>query len=86
MLATNQNENLSLVEVSLHTGRSHQIRVQLSHMGYPIYGDQKYAGKINKPGQQIALWAYELEVKHPTKDEKITIVCKTPKEYPWNIF
>lgn len=76
-------EDLSLLKVKLHTGRSHQIRVQLSHMGFPIYGDQKYGQHVNKVGQQIALWAYEISVKHPTKDEIVTVSCEPPKEYPW---
>jgi len=42
-------------DVELHTGRSHQIRVQLSAVGCPLYGDQKYGQKLNRPGQQIAL-------------------------------
>ena len=57
----------SLVKIDLETGRHHQIRVQFSHAGHPLVGDQKY-GRTN-PGVQIALWAYELEFKHPTKDE-----------------
>ncbi|WP_106495338.1 RluA family pseudouridine synthase [Lentibacillus sp. Marseille-P4043] len=80
----NRMKNLSLLSVKLHTGRPHQIRVQLSELGTPIYGDQKYGQKVNKPGQQIALWAHELQFKHPTKDEVVTIKSFPPKEYPWN--
>src|SRR5690625_1347139 len=47
---------LSLLNVTLHTGRPHQIRVQLSSRGLPIYGDQKYGQHVNKKRQQIALW------------------------------
>ena len=57
----------SLIDINLLTGRHHQIRVQLSHHGYPIYGDQKYG--IDKEGIQIHLWAYKLKFKHPVKDE-----------------
>lgn len=78
-------KGLSVVKVKLHTGRSHQIRVQMKAMGTPIYGDQKYGQSVNKPGQQIALWASHLSVKHPTKDEIISIDCPPPKQYPWNI-
>ena len=60
-------KNMSLIDINLITGRHHQIRVQLSHHGYPIYGDQKYG--IDKSGIQIHLWAYKLKFKHPTKDE-----------------
>lgn len=86
VIGQDHEQDLSLVAVKLHTGRSHQIRVQLSHMGHPIYGDQKYGQHVNKPGQQIALWANELAVKHPTKDEILTVSCKPPHEYPWTLF
>ena len=58
--------NMSLIDINLLTGRHHQIRVQLSHHGYPIYGDQRYG--IDKEGIQIHLWAYKLKFKHPVKD------------------
>lgn len=59
--------NMSLIDINLLTGRHHQIRVQLSHHEYPIYGDQRYG--IDKEGIQIHLWAYKLKFKHPVKDE-----------------
>ena len=62
-------KDLSLVKINLHTGRHHQIRVQLSNFGHSIFGDQKY-GTRGK-GKQIALWAYELEVVHPITKEKM---------------
>ncbi len=61
------HERLKLVKINLETGRHHQIRVQFSSRGFPLYGDQKY-GKGPK-GEQIALYAYKLSFKHPTKDE-----------------
>ena len=64
--------NKSLLDINLITGRHHQIRVQLSHHGYPIYGDQKYG--IDKVGIQIHLWAYKLKFKHPTKEEIMEFV------------
>ncbi len=86
VLASDKKQDLSLLKVKLHTGRSHQIRVQLSHMGFPIYGDQKYGQFVNSPGEQIALWAQELGVKHPTKDEQVVVSVPPPNEYPWNLF
>ena len=65
-------DNMSLLDINLITGRHHQIRVQLSHHGYPIYGDQKYG--IDKVGIQIHLWAYKLKFKHPVKDEIMEFV------------
>lgn len=81
-----KKDNLSMLEVELKTGRSHQIRVQLANQGTPLYGDQKYGEDVNKHGQQIALWASSLSVKHPTKDEMITVESEPPKEYPWAEF
>lgn len=63
-------KNLSLVKVNLHTGRHHQIRVQLSNFGHSIFGDQKYGTRGQ--GKQIALWAYELTINHPITKEEIT--------------
>ena len=70
VLSYDKQENLSLVEVNLHTGRHHQIRVQLANIGHSLYGDQKY-GTRGK-GKQIALWAYKLTIEHPITKEKMT--------------
>ncbi len=59
----------SLVDIDLHTGRHHQIRVQFANIGHPLYGDIKYGQKINKVGQNLALFSYYLSFFHPTKDE-----------------
>lgn len=79
------DEALSLLEVKLHTGRSHQIRVQLSNQNTPIFGDQRY-NKNSKVGEQIALWSSEIRFKHPTKDEIIRVSSNPPNKYPWNRF
>ena len=55
--------DLSVLKINLHTGRHHQIRVQFSHFGHSIFGDQKYGTRGQ--GKQIALWAYELTIEHP---------------------
>ena len=65
----NEVKNLSLVKINLHTGRHHQIRVQLSNFNHSIFGDQKY-GTRGK-GKQIALWAYKLTIEHPISKEKM---------------
>lgn len=77
--------NLSLVEIKLETGRSHQIRVQLSHAGFPLYGDQKY-NKNSKVGQQLALFAKRLEFNHPITKEHMVFELDLPNTKPWNIF
>ncbi len=79
-------EGMSLLSVRLHTGRSHQIRVQLSALGYPLYGDQKYGQQVNKAGQQIALWANALEFPHPTTKELIGVHSLPKNEYPWSLW
>ena len=67
VLKYNEEIDLSLLKINLHTGRPHQIRVQLSHFGHSIFGDQKY-GTRGK-GKQIALWAYKLTIEHPITKE-----------------
>ena len=79
-------DGLSLVKINLLTGRSHQIRVQFSSRGYPLWGDQKY-NKNAKVGEQIALWAYSLEFLHPVTKDKLLFKCDPYwNEYPWNLF
>ncbi len=77
--------NMSLVEINLETGRSHQIRVQMSHYGYPLFGDQKY-NKTSKAGEQIALFAKKIEFIHPTNNELLTFELDLPNRYPFTIF
>ena len=69
VLKYNEEVNLSVLKIDLHTGRHHQIRVQLSSRDHSIYGDQKYGGRGH--GKQIALWAYSLEIEHPITKEKM---------------
>ena len=77
VLKYNEEIDLSLVKVNLHTGRHHQIRVQLAHSGHGICGDQKYGTRGR--GKQICLWAYELTIVHPTTKEEMTFKV-LPKE------
>lgn len=81
-----RKDDLSLLQVQLETGRPHQIRVQLQALGHPLYGDQKYGQKVNRVGQQIALWASELSLEHPTRKEIIRIQSLPPKQYPWTLW
>lgn len=81
----NFKDNMSLVEINLETGRSHQIRVQMSHHGYPLFGDQKY-NKNAKVGEQIALFAKKIELVHPTTNELLTFELDLPNRYPFIIF
>ena len=82
----NSKDGLSLADVRLHTGRSHQIRVQMNAIGCPLYGDIRYGGEKAKKGN-LALWAYYLSFTHPVSKEKMVFRVQPPKDiYPWNIF
>lgn len=74
-------EGLTLVEVTLYTGRAHQIRVQHAHAGFPLWGDARYGG--GKPGQQIALWAASLALEHPTRHEAMRFAAPPPEAGIW---
>ena len=79
-----ERDGLTLAEVRLHTGRAHQIRVQHAHAGLPLWGDARYGG--GRPGQQIALWAWCLSFKHPTRDEQLRFACPPPDSGAWAAF
>lgn len=66
----NDEINMSVVKVDLHTGRHHQIRVQFASRGHSLSGDQKYGTRGR--GKQLALWAYSLSFSHPTTKEELT--------------
>jgi 23S rRNA pseudouridine1911/1915/1917 synthase len=75
-----------LLKVNPHTGRPHQIRVQLAGIGCPIRGDLKYgAPKANKNGT-IHLHCYKLSFIHPVKNEEVEIIADLPKDNIWNLF
>ncbi|MBO5328021.1 MAG: RluA family pseudouridine synthase [Clostridia bacterium] len=78
--------NFCLAEVKLHTGRTHQIRVQMASINAPVYGDMRYGGENAVKGK-LSLWAYSLAFKHPTTQEKMKFVAEPPKtENPWKAF
>ena len=80
------NDKLSLLEVELFTGRSHQIRVQLSTIHNPVFGDVKYGGNIVK-GYNLALWAYKLSFLHPVTKKVMNFISYPPEEdTPWKFF
>jgi len=80
------NENLSLLQVNLFTGRSHQIRVQLKHIGHTIYADHKYGASVGV-GKPLALWAYELKLEHPVTKVTHTFKAYPPMDkLPWKLF
>ena len=77
-------DNYSLLEIDLETGRHHQIRTQLSHIGSPIKGDLKYGFKRSNKDGSISLHARKIEFIHPVSKEKISITAPTPKDVIWN--
>lgn len=79
-------EGLALAEINLHTGRTHQIRVQTAAINCPVYGDMRYGGEKARKGK-LALWAYSLRFSHPVTGEALRFIAEPPKEEaPWNIF
>ncbi len=77
-------DGLSLLRVQLGTGRSHQIRVQLKEAGFPLWGDNRYGG--GRPGQSVALYAWELSFEHPTTREAVSLRAPFPMERPFDRF
>lgn len=79
-----QLDRYTLLEVTLETGRHHQIRAQLSTIGSPIKGDLKYGFDRSNKNGDIHLHARELQFIHPVKKEEIAIVATTPSDPIWN--
>ncbi|MBP5583722.1 MAG: RluA family pseudouridine synthase [Bacteroidales bacterium] len=79
------SENYHLLEIDLHTGRHHQIRCQLSHMGCPIKGDLKYGAERSNKDGGISLHARSVEFIHPVTKEQIKIVAPIPNETLWEV-
>ena len=77
------SDSYYLLEVNPHTGRHHQIRVQLSTMGCPIKGDVKYGARRGNRDGSIHLHARKIEFMHPVKKELISITAPVPDEVVW---
>lgn len=75
---------LSLLRVRLHTGRTHQIRVQFASRKLPLLGDRRYGG--NKASKNIALFSCQLGFCHPITKAPIEFSLVPPDEFPWNEF
>lgn len=76
--------NYSALEIALHTGRHHQIRSQLSAIGFPIKGDLKYGADRSNPDGGIHLHARKLAFVHPVSKENIFITAPIPEDVLWN--
>lgn len=77
-------EGLSLVFITLRTGRSHQIRVQFASRKTPLVGDGKYGARRREP--PLALWSYSLCFPHPATRQLMSFRQSPPSVAPWNIF
>ena len=73
------HDGLTLVRVRLHTGRTHQIRVQFSHRGLPLLGDVRYGSKAPC---SPALWSFRLALTHPVTGQPLDVTCPPPAADP----
>ncbi len=80
------SEKYYLLEVELHTGRHHQIRAQLAHIGCPIKGDLKYGFPRSNKNGGISLHAKSIKFIHPVKKEEIYIVAPSPRDDLFKVF
>lgn len=71
-------DNKSLLEISIYTGRTHQIRVHLKTIGHPVCGDPIYGNQKGRGKRQL-LHAFKLEFNHPTTNERMTFTTPPPK-------
>ncbi len=76
---------LSLLRVTLLTGRTHQIRAQFASRRLPVFGDRRYGAKESLTGGAIALWSHELSFPLLSGERK-TVVSMPPKDDPWRLF
>lgn len=76
-------DGMTLLDILLHTGRTHQIRVQFASRKLPLFGDGKYGGGSGK----LALFAHKLEFRHPETNEKLSFAAFPETDsHPWNLF
>lgn len=75
--------DMSRVRIQLHTGRTHQIRVQFASRGMPLVGERKYA--VLEDDCEIALWSYKIGFTHPATGEKMEFTQEPPERYPWTV-
>ena len=79
----NRADNLTRVRIRLHTGRTHQIRVQFASRGMALVGERKY--DTREDPCEIALWSCFLRFHHPVTGEELTFTRLPPEEYPWTV-
>lgn len=79
-----RTDELSLVRIRLHTGRTHQIRVQFSSRGLPLLGDIRYGSRDDRCS--AALWSCRLSLRHPVTGQMLEVTAPPPEDYPWQLF
>lgn len=80
-----QSERYYLLEVELFTGRHHQIRCQLAHIGCPIRGDLKYGYPRSNPDASISLHAYRISFEHPVGGQLVEVTAPVPEDKLWSL-
>ena len=85
VLAYCEDRDVSLVRIRLHTGRTHQIRVQFASRDHALLGDRKY-GAGEQDGCRIALWSYKLSFLHPQSGQPVAFSSIPPQNFPWSLF
>lgn len=78
------SQDASLVQIQLHTGRTHQIRVQFASRGYPLWGERKYS-TLEDPCE-IALFSQYIGFRHPKTGEGMAFSHNPPSDFPWSLF
>lgn len=81
-----KSDNYYLLEIELYTGRHHQIRCQLAHIGSPIRGDLKYGYPRSNPDASISLHAWRIAFEHPVSKAQIEVTAPLPEVAPWTAF
>lgn len=79
----NHADGMSRVDIQLHTGRTHQIRVQFASRGFPLVGERKYS--LMDDPCEIALFSSKLTFSHPTTGKQMTFRQEPPMVYPWTV-
>lgn len=76
-----RRNGMSMVKIHLHTGRTHQIRVQFSSRGFPLVGERKYCEPMDEC--PLALWSHMIGFSHPITGERMRFVKQAPEVFPW---
>lgn len=84
--AEHAGQPLTLLEVNLVTGRTHQIRAQFASRKLPVYGDRRYGCREGLPCGRIALWSHCLIFTSPCESKARVAISVPPDEFPWSLF